>query len=302
MGNGKDNGIIFDRNIIASAHINFLFGAGVNGKALTQLKNFHSTIRKVEELGKDVSQGLENGIDQISDPRERDEVKTTFVREFKQFADKVDPKAPSICNLENLLRKAYSIVQAAQNRVPSMKQINIYTLNYDTIVEETLSRLGYFYNAISASNTNTKAPLMHVIGYDYTSEKYIPSFMISKLHGDIKRPILPGKEKYKEMLNEDYFEIAFNMKQQLCRPNSILIVIGYSGCDNHINKLLQDCINSGLLIYWYLYDNTEKNKISLSDDNRQIKIRSQNSENKEDTTKLCFDDLEAAWAEKSEKL
>ena len=114
--------------------------------------------------------------------------------------------------------------------------------------------------------------------------------------------LAPDVQSAIEKVNEEYFEIAFNMKQQLCRPNSILIVIGYSGCDNHINKLLQDCINSGLLIYWYLYDNTEKNKISLSDDNRQIKIRSQNSENKEDTTKLCFDDLEAAWAEKSEKL
>ena len=66
---------------------------------------------------------------------------------------------------------------------------------------------------------------MNVIGLDYVTRKYIPSFMISKLHGNIQKPIIPGKAKYRDMLNEDYFEIAFNMKEKLCRNNSILIVI-----------------------------------------------------------------------------
>ena len=110
-----------------------------------------------------------------------------------------------------------------------MKQINIYTLNYDEIVENALKKLGYFFNSISASETATKASLIDVIGYDYKVGKYIPSFMVSKIHGDKTKPIIPGKEKFLDMLNEDYFEIAFNMKEQLCKPNSILIVIGYSG-------------------------------------------------------------------------
>lgn len=138
-----------------------------------------------------------------------------------------------------------------------MKQINIYTLNYDTIIENILEKLGYLYNAISASNNSSKAGLIDVIGYDYNIKRYIPTFMISKLHGDIEKPIIPGKAKYKEILNEDYFEVAFNMKEQLCRPNSILIIIGYSGRDKHINKILEDCLNAGLTIYWYKYSESD---------------------------------------------
>ena len=36
--------IQFEKNIIASSHINFLFGAGVNGKAFPQLEGFEKTI------------------------------------------------------------------------------------------------------------------------------------------------------------------------------------------------------------------------------------------------------------------
>ena len=43
------------------------------------------------------------------------------------------------------------------------------------------------------------------------------------------------------------------MKEKLSRENSVLIVIGYSGNDEHINKILKDCISSGLTIYWFKF-------------------------------------------------
>lgn len=36
----------FDTNILSSSHINFLFGAGVNGKAFPQLKSLQIHYRK----------------------------------------------------------------------------------------------------------------------------------------------------------------------------------------------------------------------------------------------------------------
>lgn len=41
----------FDINVLSSSHINFLFGAGVNGKAFPQLKSFTDTSPKIVELG-----------------------------------------------------------------------------------------------------------------------------------------------------------------------------------------------------------------------------------------------------------
>lgn len=293
--------ICLEKNVLASAHINFLFGAGVNGRALPQLKDFVKTTEALEEKGCDTAEGLEAAIDTIDNGEERSEIKEVFISEFKEFYksalnEKAFSENTSVQNIKSMLRKTYSIVHDAQNRNPSMKQVNIYTLNYDSIIEKSLAQLGYLYNEISASNANTKASLLNVIGYDYKTKKYIPTFMISKLHGDINNPIIPGKEKYKEMLNENYFEVAFNMKEQLCRQNSILIVIGYSGNDKHINKILEECINTGLTVYWYKFSDGDLVPFEAGN---QLRIREQDDQdNKQDSTQNCYEDMEQAWGEK----
>lgn len=289
---------IFDRNILASVHINFLFGSGVNGRAFPQLKDFTTTKEEIMKLGGSIENGLEAGIDGIQDEKNRDKIKNVFIKEFERANERVNEEqfwtnSLSINNLRDLLREIHTLVQKTENRKPSMKQINIYTLNYDQIVERILSELGYFYSEISSSNTSTRAALLDVIGYDYKVKKYIPSFMVSKLHGDMDNPIIPGKRKYQEVLNEDYFEIVFNMKEQLCRQNSILIVIGYSGGDRHINKILQDCINAGLTVYWYRYKNDEK--IPFDESSQVIICDQEDKDNPKDSTRTVLNDMEKIW-------
>ncbi len=292
----------FDINVLSSSHINFLFGAGVNGKAFPQLKSFTDTLSKIEELGGNIENGLESGIDSLSSSAHKKIVKDVFIKEFMEADAKMNEKFGkdmSLINLEKMLRKTYLLVNESQNRNPSMKQINIFTLNYDQIVEKTLSGLGYFFSEISASNTTTRAMLLDVIGYNFNVKKYVPTFMVSKLHGDIDNPIIPGKSKYQEMLNEDYFEIAFNMKEKLCRQNSILIVIGYSGRDEHINKILKDCLNAGLTIYWYKFAQMD---IVPFEENNQIIVRQQEDySNPQDTTANCYRDMEQVWEKKLEE-
>ena len=292
----------FDTNILSSSHINFLFGAGVNGKAFPQLKSFTDTLSKIEELGGNIESGLESGIDSLSSSAHKKIVKDVFIKEFMEADAKMNEKFGkdmSLINLEKMLRKTYLLVNESQNRNPSMKQINIFTLNYDQIVEKTLAGLGYFFSEISASNTTTRAMLLDVIGYNFNVKKYVPTFMVSKLHGDIDNPIIPGKSKYQEMLNEDYFEIAFNMKEKLCRQNSILIVIGYSGRDEHINKILKDCLNAGLTIYWYKFAQMD---IVPFEENNQIIVRQQEDySNPQDTTANCYRDMEQVWEKKLEE-
>lgn len=292
----------FDINVLSSSHINFLFGAGVNGKAFPQLKSFTDTLSKIEELGGNIESGLESGIDSLGSSAHKKIVKDVFIKEFMEADAKMNEKFGkdmSLINLEKMLRKTYLLVNESQNRNPSMKQINIFTLNYDQIVEKTLSGLGYFFSEISASNTTTRAMLLDVIGYNFNVKKYVPTFMVSKLHGDIDNPIIPGKSKYQEMLNEDYFEIAFNMKEKLCRQNSILIVIGYSGRDEHINKILKDCLNAGLTIYWYKFAQMD---IVPFEENNQIIVRQQEDySNPQDTTANCYRDMEQVWEKKLEE-
>jgi len=298
----EENISVFCKEILSSSHINFLFGAGVNGNALPQLDKFtntkHLINQKINDSNKTENLDFEECINLIENEDDREKIKQVFIAEFKNFHKTALKKLDnggndSLNNLKDLLSCVYGIVKSAQNRNPSMKQINVYTLNYDDIVETLLDRLGYLHNTISASTSGIKASLMDVIGYDYTSRKYVPTFMVSKLHGDISNPIIPGKEKYKEVLNDDYFEIVFKMKEQLCRPNSCLIVIGYSGKDKHINKIIQDCINSGLTIYWFKYsenDNPPKNWGS------GIKVKEQaDYKSAIDSTKLCYEDFITIW-------
>ena len=43
------------------------------------------------------------------------------------------------------------------------------------------------------------------------------------------------------------------MKEKLSRENSVLIVIGYSGNDEHINKILKDCeFKFGARLRWFI--------------------------------------------------
>ena len=220
---------IIDKNILSSTHICFLFGAGVNGSALPQLSAFSETDVKLKEYGLDTSNGIEAAIDEIEDDEERNLVRETFIREFKKYhldaleKEKIS-ESESIKNIERLLRKVYLIARESKDRNSSMKQINIYTLNYDTIIEKVLANLGYLYNSISASNNSMKVGLIDVIGYNYSIKKYIPTFMISKLHGDIEKPIIPGKAKYKDILNEDYFEVVFKMIMMIKRTQRLFVI------------------------------------------------------------------------------
>lgn len=295
---GLEKKPIFNRNILSSVHINFLFGSGVNGSAFPQLVNFEETKEKIEELGGSLKNGLEAGIDEIQDEEDREKIKSVFIQEFRKAHEKINDQVfwgnnLSIDNLRELLRETHSLVQKTENRRSSMKQVNIFTLNYDQIVEKLLSELGYFYSEISSSNTSTRSGLLDVIGYDYKVKRYIPSFMVSKLHGDMDNPIIPGKNKYQEVLNEDYFEIVFNMKAQLCRQNSILIIIGYSGGDKHINKILQDCINVGLIVYWYRYKKSEK--IPFEKSSQVIICDQENECSCEDSTRVFIKDIRKIW-------
>lgn len=278
-----------NREIISSSHINFLFGAGVNGKGFPQISGFTKTN---ELLSRKVSNykacNFENSINTLNKD-EREEVCKQFKDEFFAFIKKIDYKNESLVNLRELFKTTYEVVESCENRQIDMKQVNIYTLNYDNIVNNILDKLGYINNEISASNLNTNIKLLDIVSYDYKLKKYIPNFMISKLHGDINNPILPGNNKYEDSLASEYFEINYRMKENLFKQNSVLFVIGYSCNDDDINKILIDCINNGLVVYWYKYKKDDK---VLTHSNHKQLIVIEPDKKPCDTTLKCKNDLE----------
>ena len=276
----------FDSKIISSCHINFLFGAGVNGKAFPQLDSFNETMDAIKKhLDGHLSCGFEDAFDKLTDSQ-KEEVKDLFIKEFNKFLKVLDMNHNSISNLQNLLSTIKEIVDKSENRKHSMKQINIFTANYDDVVERALKKLGYLYNYVSASNFDSHGQYFNMVGYDFLFKKYIPTFFVSKIHGDIDNPILPGLKKYDKALEANKFEILFKMKEKLLRPYSLLFVIGYSGRDDHINRILNDCVKGGLTVYWFKYTETD-----IVPDTFKEEIEIIENDNHIDTTKLCAEKL-----------
>ncbi|HAU65895.1 MAG: hypothetical protein A2017_17480 [Lentisphaerae bacterium GWF2_44_16] len=284
--------IKLDPKIFSSAHINFFLGAGVNGSSFPQMSGFKETLSKaVEYLGKPIV-SFESDIESLSEGKKK-VVLNVFKKELEKFSNDIDFESASIKDIESMFQGVNSLILESENRTLTMKQVNIYTTNYDCIVEKTLNKIGLLCNVLSSSNLESRDKFFELIGYDYGIKKYIPTFLVSKIHGDIDNPVLPSKNKYDEALEAKRFEILFRMKSQLSRFNSVLIVIGYSGNDRHINGIIKDCLSFGLTVYWFRYASTEKipdefiQKIFIIDQPDQQK--------QENTTKLFCDMVNKTW-------
>ena len=280
----------FDSKILSSCYINFLFGAGVNGQAFPQLAKFEKTYLFMKKKHKDFeNKSFEELFDTLN-KKDRERAREIFIDEFKNKHNLIDWNNESIKNLEELLSLTYKLVYEAENRIDAMNQINIFTANYDFIVEELLKKLGYLSNYVSASNLVSNDKFFNIVGHDYSLKRKIPTFLVSKIHGDISNPVLPGNDKYDAILTPNKFEIMFKMKEKLSRFNSILFVIGYSGRDEHINRILKDCVQSGLTIYWFKY--SEKDYVPEELKTKTIII---DNEDKVDTTKVFSKELSLLW-------
>lgn len=286
----------FDSKILSSSHINFLFGAGVNGTAFPQINQFSKSLELLNNLLEEPFKNFEEGIDKLKTDDDKKQVLKLFVEEFNAFTKSIDFNHKSIKHIELLFSYVNKLIEESENRTKTTKQVNIYTLNYDMIVEKTLENLGYLCNSISSSNIKNHDKFFYMVGYNFLFNKFVPTYLISKLHGDIKNPILPGMNKYDSMIMANRFEILFKMKEKLSRENSVLIVIGYSGNDEHINKILKDCILSGLTVYWFKFK-----KEDYIPENMLDSISIIENEESIDTTLKCSNMVKELWAKSLEE-
>lgn len=285
----------FDSKILSSCHINFLFGAGVNGLAFPQLDSFVKTVSLLRQFSQNY-EGFENTINKLND-KQRKKVWSSFKKEYEEFDERVDENNASIKNIKELFASINKLIDLSENRTKTTKQVCIYTINYDEIVEKSINNLGYLINTVSYSNYINHDRFFNLVGYNYRYQKFIPTYLVLKLHGDISNPILPGQAKYDEAMASKRFELFFTMKEKLTRFNSALFVIGYSGRDEHINEILQDCVASGLTVYWFKFKNDDIVPSNLA----ELVYIIDNPNIGQDTTKTCADMINELWKKQSEE-
>lgn len=283
----EEESLLTLRKILGSCSINFLFGAGVNGRAFPSFGGFSQTINHMHEKGLK-GDNIETALAHNTNETIRSGILDTFVYEYNGHCG-YSLGNESIINLKDLLINTSRIVGKAENRHPESKRINIFTLNYDRIVEEILEENGLF-NYIITQEKSIGHLSFNVIGYDTLTHAFVPTFCVYKLHGSVATDrklskdniVFPGQDKLGSVISH-FYETLFAMKGELLKKNSVLFVIGYSGGDDHVNGIISDALTNGLTVYWLQYKSIEKLPPTLA--NNVVIVPPQNDEKPQDTTK-----------------
>lgn len=186
--------------------------------------------------------------------------KTTLVRSFlrKHIISGVNSK-----EVKAIYKGFYSKITQRSRKNP----VNIFTTNYDLFSEMALDELGFPYNNGFSGTYKRK---FNPISYNYTYvenmnlhrdvwERVSSFFNLIKLHGSItwvrqdneiwERDyeriednatvmIYPTPLKDRTTLMTPYSDLFRAMENRIVQKNSVLIVLGYSFSDDHINRVI----------------------------------------------------------------
>lgn len=203
-------------------------------------------------------------------------------------------------NVSELYKFFYlKIVQASNNN-----PINIFTTNYDQYNEKALDSLGFFYNnGFSGSFLRKFNPnsynYMFVENMNLQKDvwgKLSYYFNLYKIHGSInwvledeeiiEKPvelcdterimIYPTPQKDRSTLMTPYSDLMRSMQQLLSKNNSVLITLGYSFSDDHINRIILNSLsNPSFKLIILGRTNDSINRLIRMNDKRIIVINSE---------------------------
>ena len=215
----------------------------------------------------------------ISDGFDRDEVATRDISAEK-IAQKIEPGESGSTEIvyEAFIRR---IARLRENNRVSDDAINIFTTNYDLYSENALDELGIMYNngflgsAQRIFNPNSyNYVVVENLGLSRDVWKSVSNFInLYKIHGSINwlkddnsgsdTPhilekdielirsrkkydsimIYPTPQKDRTTLMVPYSDLFRMMQNSLLKKNSVLISLGYSFGDEHINRIILNALS-----------------------------------------------------------
>lgn len=161
-------------------------------------------------------------------------------------------------------------LKSITSRKLKYSRVKIFTLNYDLLFEQAASKGGY---VVIDGFSFTVPRVFNGVNFDYdivirnnqrslTEDNYAPKvFHLYKPHGSLdwekinnhveknKNPetpvmIYPSASKYEASYEQPYFEMMSRFQNELRKTNTLLLVIGFSFYDKHLDTMITEAMNS----------------------------------------------------------
>lgn len=255
------------KKLAITKRLNLLLGSGVSSPAIKLMSQCKG--KNVEERNKE----LINNVKKIS--------KSLLNNSCSEITKEV------LNNYEDLILNILAILNLSNSRqVP--RSTNIFTTNYDLFIEKSIDLLsfsnrfvfndgttGYFNHYLDSANFN-KSVAYKGINDNYSDE--LPMINLIKPHGSINwiedngvilvdkkiadSPVTvppTGVEGADTFMNNHFHEMLRIFQFELDKPQSLLIVLGFSFQDKHIGKMITRALkNPELLVIAFGYTNEDK--------------------------------------------
>lgn len=302
------------RYFAMTKRLNFLIGSGTSVPAIPLMSFFKS---------KDISDEEANNL--LSDKVK--EVSKKVIEDISNANDEGNIKAV-LKRYSEFIKVILQLLYHANSRQVT-KNINIFTTNYDLFIEKSLDELmkyesfvfndgsnGYFNRILDSANYN-KSVAYRGLNDSYLNE--LPTLSLIKPHGSmnwereqednilirqsvVENPVVvkpTGLEGQETFLNNHFHDMLRVFQLELDKPQSILIVIGFSFQDKHIAKMLNRSLkNPELNVFIFCYSESDKQTIltnlGLSDCPRNLNVITPNELDEKYKTKYEVED-ESDW-------
>ena len=304
------------RYFAMTKRLNFLIGSGTSVPAIPLMSFFKS---------KDISDEEANNL--LSDKVK--EVSKKIIEDISNANDEENIKAV-LKRYSEFIKVILQLLYHANSRQVT-KNINIFTTNYDLFIEKSLDELmkyesfvfndgsnGYFNRILDSANYN-KSVAYRGLNDSYLNE--LPTLSLIKPHGSmnwergqednilirqsvVENPVVvkpTGLEGQETFLNNHFHDMLRVFQLELDKPQSILIVIGFSFQDKHIAKMLNRSLkNPELNVFIFCYSESDKQTIltnsGLSDCPRNLNVITPNElDEKYKTKHEVEDEDESDW-------
>lgn len=192
-----------------------------------------------------------------------------------------------------------AILKRITSRNSKLNKVNIFTLNYDVLIEKTAEEMGiiinngfigfhnrvfnpasfhldvHFNNADGAKYFSKSINLFKLHGslswkLDETKPPYgITEIQIEKVNDEKIIPdciIYPVQTKKKHSLDLPYSEMFRQFIELVNKPSSTLIIVGYSFLDEHVNDIITNALSNpsfNLIIFSFLGEAEAKDYLKL---------------------------------------